>query len=170
MIIFLRNLIFLFFFFTSTSNSFSHESVVYIDLDYILKNSKNGASIISKLNKINDENIKKIKSQELQLKDDENELIKTKNVISEEIFNKKLNELKKKINLFKEENKKMRKILEETKKRELNNFFKKIEPIFSDYMEENSISLMLDKKNVFIGKTENDLTITLLEIIDKNIN
>ena len=170
MIIFPRNLFFLFFFLILTSNSFSHESVVYIDLDYILKNSKNGASIISKLNKINDQNIKKIKSLELQLKDDENKLIKTKNVISEEIFNKKLNELKKKINLFKEENNKMRKTLEETKKRELNNFFKKIEPIFSNYMEENSISLLLDKKNVFIGKTKNDLTITLLEIIDKNIN
>jgi outer membrane protein len=162
-----------FFFFTYlifSSNALSHDLVAYVDLDYLLKNSKRGKSIVLKLNNINTNNIKKIKDRELILKKNEKDLLKNKNVISNEVFNQKLEKLKNEIEIFRKDNFKTRQSLDELKQKELNNFLKNLEPLLSTYMKENSIDILLDKKNVFIGKVENDITKNLLKIVDENIN
>ena len=148
-----------------SSEALSHDLVAYVDLDYLLKNSKSGKSIVLKLN-----NIKKINDRELILKKNENDLLKNKNVISNEIFNEKLEKLKDEIEIFKKNNFKKRQSFDELKQKELNNFLKNLEPLLITYMEENSIDILLDKKNVFIGRAENDITKNLLKIVDENIN
>ena len=45
-----------------------------------------------------------------------------------------------------------------------------INPIIQKYMEENSISIILDKKNVFIANKNNDITKKLIMLIDENLN
>jgi outer membrane protein len=144
--------------------------VAYVDLDYLLKNSKRGKSIVLKLNNINTNNIKKIKDRELILKKNEKDLLKNKNVISNEVFNQKLEKLKNEIEIFRKDNFKTRQSLDELKQKELNNFLQNLEPLLSTYMKENSIDILLDKKNVFIGRVENDITKNLLKIVDENIN
>jgi len=47
---------------------------------------------------------------------------------------------------------------------------KNIEPLVSDYIKKNSITIVLDKKNVIIGEKDFDITLKILEIVDKNIN
>lgn len=153
-----------------SSEALSHDLVAYVDLDYLLKNSKTGKSIVLKLNNINANNIKKINDRELILKKNENDLLKNKNVISNEVFNEKLEKLKNEIEIFKKNNFKSRQSFDELKQKELNNFLKNLEPLLITYMEENSIDILLDKKNIFMGKVENDITKNLLKIVDENIN
>ena len=162
--------VFFFIFLIYSSNVLSHDLVAYVDLDYILKNSISGKSIVLKLNNINKENSKKIKDKELILKKNENDLLKSKNVISKEVFNQKLAKLKSKIEIFRKESIKIRQSLEESKQKELNIFLKNLEPLLNNYMKENSIDILLDKKNIFMGKVENDITKNLLKIVDENIN
>ena len=166
---FLSKIIFFTYLIFST-NALSHDLVAYVDLDYLLKNSKSGKSIVLKLNDINANNIKKIKDRELILKKNEKDLLKNKNVISNEVFNQKLEKLKNEIEIFRKDNFKTRQSLDELKQKELNNFLKNLEPLLSNYMKENSIDILLDKKNVFIGRVENDITKNLLKIVDENIN
>ena len=45
----------------------------------------------------------------------------------------------------------------------------KINPLVSDYVKENSISIVLDKKNVIIGKKNHDITLEILELVNANI-
>ena len=162
--------IFFFTYLIFSTNALSHDLVAYVDLDYLLKNSKSGKSIVLKLNDINANNIKKIKDRELILKKNEKDLLKNKNVISNEVFNQKLEKLKNEIEIFRKDNFKTRQSLDELKQKELNNFLKNLEPLLSTYMKENSIDILLDKKNVFIGRVENDITKNLLKIVDENIN
>ena len=162
--------IFFFTYLIFSTNALSHDLVAYVDLDYLLKNSKSGKSIVVKLNDINANNIKKIKDRELILKKNEKDLLKNKNVISNEVFNQKLEKLKNEIEIFRKDNFKIRQSLDELKQKELNNFLKNLEPLLSTYMQENSIDILLDKKNVFIGRVENDITKNLLKIVDENIN
>jgi outer membrane protein len=162
--------IFFFTYLIFSTNALSHDLVAYVDLDYLLKNSKSGKSIVLKLNDINTNNIKKIKDRELILKKNEKDLLKNKNVISNEVFNQKLEKLKNEIEIFRKDNFKTRQSLDELKQKELNNFLKNLEPLLSTYMKENSIDILLDKKNVFIGRVENDITKNLLKIVDENIN
>ena len=166
---FLSKIIFFTYLIFST-NALSHDLVAYVDLDYLLKNSKSGKSIVLKLNDINANNIKKIKDRELILKKNEKDLLKNKNVISNEVFNQRIEKLKNEIEIFRKDNFKTRQSLDELKQKELNNFLQNLEPLLSTYMKENSIDILLDKKNVFIGRVENDITKNLLKIVDENIN
>ena len=59
---------------------------------------------------------------------------------------------------------------EKKRKEILNNFFLQINPIIQNYMQENSIDILLEKKNVFIGKNNSDITDIIIEQINKNLN
>ena len=157
----------LFFSFNFTIAS-TNENVRYVNIDVILNNSDLGKIIINKLKKQNDANIDKIKTIENEIKKENEELTKLKNVITEEEFNKKLFILKKKIDDFNILKNKLSNELNEFKKKEIKLFFEKINPIIEKYMEQNSIALILDKKNIFVARSDYDMTQELLDLINKD--
>ena len=69
------------------------------------------------------------------------------------------------------EAKKIKTINEINKKRqqELNEFLSLINPLIKEYMEKNSIDIVIDKKNIFIAKSEYDITKDILEIVNNKI-
>ena len=157
----------LFFSFNLTIAS-ANENIRYINVDEILNNSDLGKIIIDKLKKQNDSNIDKIKTKENEIKKENEELTKLKNIITEEEFSKKLIILKKKIDDFNILKKELSDELNEYKKKEIKLFFEKINPIIEKYMEQNSIALILDKKNIFVARSDYDMTKELLDLINKN--
>jgi Skp family chaperone for outer membrane proteins len=44
-----------------------------------------------------------------------------------------------------------------------------VTPIIQDYMKKNSISIIIDKKNIFIAQSNYEITDEILELINKNI-
>ena len=44
-----------------------------------------------------------------------------------------------------------------------------IRPILSEYSDNNSISLIIQKRNIVIGKTSLDITDDILKIVDEKI-
>ncbi len=156
-------IIFIFFY---TPNLYAHESVAYIDLDFLFNNTNIGKKIIKKINSLDEQNIKQIKLEEKKLKAKEIKLLNEKNLLSSEVFNKNLNDLKKEIKEFTNENIKNKKKIRKIKNEELSEFLNKIQPIFNDYMENNSLNILIDKKNIFMGKTELDITEKIINIID----
>ena len=46
-------------------------------------------------------------------------------------------------------------------------FFEKINPIIKDYMDEHSIDILLERKNVFIGKINSDITEKIINEVNK---
>ena len=156
------------FFLSNFTTGYANENVRYINVDEILNNSDLGKVIIKKLKKQNDANIDKIKTIENEIKKENEELNKLKNIITEEEFNKKLVVLKNKIDDFNIIKKKLSNELNEFKKKEIRLFFEKINPIIEKYMEQNSIALILDKKNIFVARSDYDMTKELLDLINKN--
>ena len=62
--------------------------------------------------------------------------------------------------------------IEELKKKRnenIVNFLSLINPIIEKYMSDNSIYMLIDKKNVFIASKEYDITNNLIELIDIQI-
>ena len=55
------------------------------------------------------------------------------------------------------------------KNKELENLLAIINPIIQEYMKENSIEILLNSKNIFMGKKEIDLTEMLIKEIDEKI-
>ena len=125
--------------------------------------------IIKEIEKIRDQETKKLKSIENDLKKKDEEIVKTKNLISKEELNKKILSLRKEVKSFEELKKKIIKDLNIKKNKELDQFMKLINPIIQEYMKENSIDIIIDKKNIFMAKSKNDITNDILEIINTKI-
>jgi len=147
----------------------ANEKIAFIDLNFIMNNSVAGTSIKTFINDLSKEKNKYFEVIESEIKKDENELISKKNIIEESIYNKKVNEIRIKINDYKLKRQNFNKNLSE-KKIKLNNLLlKKLNPIISQYVEENSITMVLPKKMVIIGKKDLDITKQILEALDKSV-
>ena len=159
----------IFFFLIFNVQKLYADQIVYIDMEKIMKTSKAGKQIISKISKTNETNINKFKKIEEDLKKQEQDLISKKNVISENEFQTKLDILKKQITEYR--NKRQNIIQESTKKRVQVSaeFSNKIKPILGDYAAENNISIIVQKKNIIMGKKELDITPEILKLVDEKI-
>ena len=155
-------------FFFLTSLSFSVEKIVYLDVDFILANSDKGKIILSNLEKKNKENIKILQSKEKILKDEETEIIKQKNIISEVSYKEKINTLKSKIDTFKMDKDKLVKNFNQLRQQEINKFIKLVDEILGEYVEKNAIDLVLNKKDILMGKNKYNITNEILELVNKS--
>lgn len=150
-------------------SSSSQESIHFLDVDYLLNNSNYGKQIILKLKEINDKNLIKIKNYEDQLKKEDKQLENVKNIISQDELNLKVNELKKKITHYRDQKDKIFNEYQIMKNKELELFFKKITPIIEEFMEINSIKLIMDKKNIFIANANYDITEELIMYLNSKL-
>jgi len=169
-LIFKKNffLIIIFFIF-SGSNLWSSEKIAFLDVELLINKSKPALVIIKKIEKIRDQETKKLKKIEDNLKKKNEELIKTKNLISDEELKKKISSLRDEAKSFDELRKKTITELNIKKNKELNEFLKLINPIIQEYMKEKSIDMIIDKKNIFMAKSKNDITKDILEIVNTKI-
>ncbi len=157
------------FIFIFISSVFANEKVVYLDIDYILSNSNKGKSIIKELDEKNKKNIIKLEESEKILKKKENDIESKKNILSKEELNIQIESLKKQIIDFRKEKASMVKEFNLFKKKQISNLMKSINPIIAEYVKEKSINIVLDKKNILIGKTNYDITKDILVLVDNKI-
>ena len=166
----IRSLLLLIFFIFFSKISLSHEkTIVYIDLNKIMNNSIAGKSITSQLENNHKKNISKFKNIEEELKNEEAEIISQRNVITKEEFEKKIIDLRDKANKFRKERNDNINNLNNQRLEATSKMITLVRPILSEFSDKNSISLILDKKNIIIGKTFLDITDDILKIIDEKI-
>ena len=166
----IRSLLLLIFFIFFSKISLSHEkTIVYIDLNKIMNNSIAGKSITSQLENNHKKNISKFKNIEEELKKEEAEIISQKNVITKEEFEKKIIDLRDKANKFRKERNNNINNLNNQRLEATSKMITLVRPILSEFSDKNSISLIIDKKNIIIGKTLLDITDDILIIIDEKI-
>ena len=159
-------LLIFFIFFISTNLSNSKETA-FVDIDYIVANSNIGKKVLENINKLDKKNVENLRKKNKSLQDLEITIKNKENVISEDAFNKEVISFQKKVQEFKAEKNEIVKNFNDFKRKELKNIFKKISPIINDYMEENSISILLDSKNIFMGSKKSNLTKDILDSINK---
>ena len=141
-------------------------NIVYVDIDFLIKNSNIGKDSLNMLETINKKNIKKLTDKEVELKKYESDLKNKQNIISSDQFNKEVNLLKDKIKLYNSEKDKIVNDFNKLKVEEINILMNKFNSVIQAYMNQNSIDLVLDKKNIFIGKVSSDITKIILEEIN----
>ena len=146
--------------------SISIESIVFIDMNKVLYESKVGKSIINQLNKKEKQLTKKFDNLKKDIQDKEKNIINKKNIISNEEFNKGINAVKLEINEFNKESRKNSNDLQNLRIKSTETFFKALNPILLKYSVDNSISMIIQKKNLVIGKSELDVTDKVIGVID----
>tara|TARA_Y200000002_G_scaffold303198_1_gene258610 strand:- start:14 stop:520 length:507 start_codon:yes stop_codon:yes gene_type:complete len=155
--------------FTSkNSYTLANDKIAFVDLNFILKESNEGQKILSDLNDLNNKNLNQFKKEENELEKEHGEIKKLQNIISFEEYNKKLTSFQNKVDIYKEKKNKMINSFETVKDKELSVFFNNLNKIMNNYMKNNSINIILDKKNIIMAKTRNDISKEILNIVNNN--
>ena len=148
---------------------YADEKIAFIDLNFIMNNSLSGKSINNFINTIKDKKIEEFNIIESKIKKDENDLISKKNIIEKNIYNQKVDQIKLRINNYNNDRQVFKKYLDERKIIYTNKLLESLNPIISNFVEKNSISVVLPKKMIIIGKKNLDITVPVMKILDKTI-
>ena len=165
---FLRYSILVFLLFNSNIAT-SNNEIYYIDMEFLMNNSLAGKSIIKKLDQQNISIQKKFQEIEKKLKNEEEIIISKKNIISPQEYLKEVKSFKKNVKDYKSSRNKKINDISIMKNNAQKKLIEILTPILAEYSEKNSISYIIPKQNIIIGKTDLDLTKTILEILNSKI-
>ncbi len=143
------------------------ENIVFIDLNYVLNKSNDGKKILEKLKNISEINKEKFNKEERLLEKERNDIKKLKNIISKDEYNKKVSLFQEKVEIYNKEKSNILKSFENKKKKELDIFFQSLNEIMNVYMKENSISIIIDKKNIVMAAVKNDISNEIIDLVNK---
>ena len=152
--------------FLNNNIAIAENNTVFVDIEFLIQNSTIGKNILKKLENKDKENIQFLKVREQNIRKAENELKKKQNIISKEEFDKEINLLKKQVADLKLEKNNMVKDFTDFKNKELSSVVKNINEVIQNYMKKNSIDIVFDKKNIYIGKNSSDITADILKNIE----
>ena len=141
----------------------------YVDIDVIISQSNAG----KKMNKSIDISIQK-KNKEFQkieenLKKKDAEIVKQQNILSMAEENKMIQYLQKEIQIYRVKKENFRKEMAQKKLKATGQMVSSLNKILGQYADKNSISLIIQKKNIVIGKSDMDITKQILEIFNKEV-
>ena len=157
----------IFLFFLNITFSIASDKIAFVDLKYILSESNEGKKLLAQLEIDNNKNLEFFRLEEEKLRKENQNIEKLKNILSKEEYTNKINIFKNKVNTYNLKKKDIIKLFEETKNSELNIFFAKLNEIMNNFMQENSIQILLDKKNIVMASNKNDISKEILKLINK---
>ena len=141
--------------------------VYFIDYSKVMNESTAGKKAQDYLKNLLNNSNKKFNDTAKKLKEEENKIIGQKNALSKEEYKKKADALRKKVfELNKGRDKLIRDVAAKRKKAG-DEMLKKLNPILGKYMEENNITVVIDKKNVLMGNKKFEITSQIIEILNK---
>jgi len=147
----------------------ANQSILYLDMNYLLNNSLAGKSIVTQLKNINETNLKRFKKIEEELKLEESKLISQQKILEKEEYLKQLNDLRKKVSNYKIERSNINNNTFKKKENARKKLLNALDPILKDYSKKNSVLYIMPKKNIIIGNIDLDITKIILKSLDNNI-
>ena len=162
----LSSILVVFFF---TIQAFSEQKIAIIDMDKVISTSKSGVSILKQLTDLNNKNLIFLEKEKKKFEEKEIKLISQKNIISETDFQNKVNELKSEIKNYNQNRDKMINEFNKLKVDNTNNLLKLINPILLKFSDDKEISIVLQKKDLVVAKTELDITDDIIKIVNSEV-
>ena len=156
-------------FLSISTNSFAEQKIVILDLSYVLNNSKAGKGAQDFLKKSFNDNVKKFNNLEESLKNQEKDLLTKKTVLTKEEYRNKTNELRKNVLDFQSQRRAALDKIATQRAESKDILLKKIDPLLNNYIKENNISLVVEKKSTLGGLPDIDITKLIVEQLDKEL-
>ena len=145
----------------------AEQKVAYMDLKFVLNNSKAGKGAQDFLQKSFKENQKNFTDKENALKKEESDLLAQKTILAKEEYQKKADNLRKKVIDYQSQRRASLDKIATQRVQARKTLLEKLDPILNTYIKENSISLVVDKKNILMGNTDLDITKVITERLNK---
>ena len=137
-----------------------------VDITFLLKNSNKGKNIQKEIDDLNSKNLKLFQEKKKKLEVKEKKIASKKNILSQEDFNNEVSKFRTEVTNYENERKKSAQKINSVKITKITKLLGEINSILVDYSSKNSITTIIDKKNVIITKQENDITKEILKILN----
>ena len=142
----------------------------FIDYSKVLNKSKAGASLQKNLKVKFESAVAKFAKEEIAIKKEESEIIAQKKIITKEIYQTKVEELRKKVTKLQSDKKKSFSDIAKSRNNARQSILKAINPIMQKYMKDNKIRIVLDKKSVLLGDKSLEITNQIIDILNKELS
>ena len=161
-------LVFVFFFFSFNLSLYA-EAPHYLDFKLILNESDAGKKAQNFLKKKLESGIENIKKKEKSFQEDEKKIIQQKKIITAEEYKKKVNELRKKVNSLQKERSTLLDTVAKQRSKARNELLKNLNPLIKDYMKQNKIRMVVDKKSLLLADENLDITKKIMTLLNEKI-
>ena len=156
--------------FICNQKSFAEDLIiVFVDMDKIIATSNAGKKIQSSMNKFAKKENQKFDSIESNLKKKEQEILKQKNIISKEELDKKVKSFQTELSKLRKDKIEFNRSIIKKNQEATNKMVNELNKILTEYASNNSVSLIIQKKNIIIGKTELDITPQILKEFNSKV-
>ena len=147
----------------------AEQKIVYMDMKYVLNNSKAGKGAQDYLKKRLQQNQNEFVDKEKELKKEEANLLEKKNILTKEEYSKKTDILRKKVIDYQALRRASVDKLTRQRAEARQNLIKQINPILESYSKVNNITLIFDKKFLVMGNTGLDITNIVIEKLNNTL-
>ena len=143
--------------------------IVYIDMNFVINKSIIGKDFNKKLEELRNDYLTRYSKIEQKLVEKEKTLIAQQNILSKEEFEKKLDNLSKEVNEYRTNKKKSEEEINRIKIENTKKILKSLNPIITEFVDKNSISLVIPKKNIIVGKKKLDITNKIVNLLNEQL-
>ena len=161
---FTLKIILIFFSFFVVSNA--NENIRFVDINYIVNNSTSG----KKLNQIIESKNKKIISElndlGKKLKEKKDKIVKQKNILKKDELDKLIKNYEIEVKKFEEIRKKKRDSFNNFSINSKKKIIDLLNPLITNYLQKESIQLLLQKDKIIFGDDKLDITKEILKIFN----
>ena len=144
-------------------------NIKFVDVDLIISQSTAGKKVQKSFDKKIEKENAKFKKVEDELKKEQEEILKQKNIISKDELENKIKEFQSNLNELRANRAKFNREMNKKNLESTNKMVNEINKILVKYASDNSISFVIQKKNIIIGKSELDITNEILEEFNSKI-
>ena len=147
----------------------AEQKIAYLDMKFVLNNSKAGKGAQDFLQKSFKENQKDFIDAENALKKEENDLLTQKTILTKGEYQKKSDNLRKKVIDYQSQRRLSLEKITTQRAEARQKLLEILDPIMKTYTEENNISLVIDKKDILVGNTDLDITNIIVKKLNKKL-
>ena len=145
------------------------DTVYVLDVSKVLNTSKAGKEAQEFLKKKIESDNKKFQSLEKKLLDKEKNIISKKNVLSNDEYKKQIESLRKEVSKLQSDKKNSLNYIARARAKARSDLIKALNPILKEYMKNNNIRTVIDKKNVILADTKLEITSPIISELNKKL-
>ena len=156
-------------FIVAPSNILLSETPYYIDYKFVLNQSLAGKKAQDDLKKKLNKGIESLQKQEKSLQASEKKNIEQKKINSADEYKKKITELRKKVSTLQKQRNQLMDTVAKQRAKAKNVLLKNLNPIIKEYMKNNNIKMIIDKKFLVMADESLNITKPIVELLNKKL-
>ena len=147
--------------------SIANENIRFVDINYIVNNSTSGKKLNQVIESKNKKIISELNDLGKKLKEKKDKIVKQKNILKKDELDKLIKDYEIEVKKFEEIRKKKRDNFNNFSINSKKKIIDLLNPLITNYLQKESIQLLLQKDKIIFGDDKLDITKEILKIFNE---